>query len=174
MEKIKILRLTPKRWKEYKKLRLEALQQDPIAFGSSFEEEKNIPEKEWKKRLKTTLFAFSGDKIVGLITYNFRQKKKLKHIADIYSVYVTKKFRKKGVGKELMESAFLHILKNKKIQKISLGVTPEQKAAVGLYKRFGFKVVGSCCSASSLNFLYSLHLLGTNLRIFIFSIQKLL
>ena len=142
MEKIEILRLTPKRWKEYKKLRLEALQQDPIAFGSSFEEEKNIPEKEWKKRLKTTLFAFSGNKIVGLITYNFRQKKKLKHIADIYSVYVMKEFRKKGVGRELMESAFFHILKNTKIQKISLGVTPEQKAAVELYKRFGFKVVG--------------------------------
>ncbi len=37
---IEITRLAEDRWQEYRYLRLEALKVDPLAFGSSFDEEK--------------------------------------------------------------------------------------------------------------------------------------
>lgn len=142
MESIQIVKLPQKRWKEYKQLRLEALEKEPLAFGSSFEEEKDLSEKEWKKRMKTTVVALHSNKPIGMIIYIFQQKRKLKHTANIYGVYVTRKYCKQGIGTKLMESALSHILKNKEIVKICLGVTPEQKAALRLYKKYGFKIVG--------------------------------
>ena len=142
MQEIKIVKLPASKWKEYRKLRLEGLQKDPIAFGSSFEEEKMLSEEEWKRRCKNTIFAVSQDKVVGMIIYNFQQRKKLQHIANMYGAYVSSAFRKQGVGRKLLEAALVEILKNKKIVKISLGVMKEQKAAIALYKKYGFKVVG--------------------------------
>lgn len=142
MQKIKFSAIPSRRWKEYKKVRLEALQKDPIAFASSYEEEKGLPEKEWKRKMKRTIFAVSQNNIVGMISYNYQQKKKLQHIANIYGVYVTREFRKQGIGKKLLEAALAEILKNKNIIKICLGVMKDQKEAVALYKKIGFTVVG--------------------------------
>ncbi len=41
--------LSPERWKEYADLRLEALKNDPLAFGSSYEEELQLREEELLK-----------------------------------------------------------------------------------------------------------------------------
>jgi len=38
MDNIKIIKLTPERWEEYKNLRLEALKNSPTAFASSYED----------------------------------------------------------------------------------------------------------------------------------------
>jgi len=40
---IEIKKLPPEKWQEYQKLRLDALLNDPIAFGSSYEEEISRP-----------------------------------------------------------------------------------------------------------------------------------
>ncbi len=56
---IEVKNLPPDRWKECRDLRLEALQNDPLAFESSYEEEKTITQDEWKRRIKNELFALS-------------------------------------------------------------------------------------------------------------------
>ena len=48
---IEIKQLPPERWQDYQKLRLEALKADPIAFGSSYEEEISRPEEFWRNRI---------------------------------------------------------------------------------------------------------------------------
>lgn len=138
---IKVKKLSAKRWKDYRKLRLEALKNDPIAFGSSYEEQKLTKEKEWKKGIKNVLFALSDDKPIGMIVYTFESKIKYKHIANIYGFYVTEEFRGMSIGKKLLESSLSLIKKNKNIIKISLNVNPKQKAAFNLYKKFGFRKV---------------------------------
>lgn len=139
---IKVENLPPDRWKEFRELRLEALQNDPLAFGSSYEEEKNLIEDEWKRRIKNTLFALANDKLVGMIVYIIDNKIKTKHIATIFGVYVKKEYRGQGIGKKLIESALVIIQKNVTVSKIKLTVNPEQKAAVKLYETFGFETVG--------------------------------
>ncbi|MFX1453530.1 MAG: GNAT family N-acetyltransferase, partial [Promethearchaeota archaeon] len=64
---IEVKKLSSDRWKNYRDLRLEALKSDPIAFSSSYEEEKIFPEKIWKKRINNALFAILNDKLVGMI-----------------------------------------------------------------------------------------------------------
>ena len=139
---IEIKKLASSRWKDYRALRLEALKNDPIAFGSSYNEEIKLSNNEWKRRIKNSLFALLNDKPIGTIVYIFENKTKTKHIANIYGVYVKKEYRGQGVGKKLVESAISLIKKNKNIIKINLNVNPKQKAAVKLYKKYGFKTIG--------------------------------
>lgn len=48
MSDIKIIRLDPSRWQDSKRLRLEALKTDPIAFGSSYEESARFEDAIWQ------------------------------------------------------------------------------------------------------------------------------
>ena len=139
---IKIKKLPANRWLYYKNLRLESLKKDSAAFGSSYEEEKKLPGAEWKRRTGNTLFALSNGKPIGMIAYVFNNKRKIRHIANIYGFYVKEKYRSRGIGKKLIEMALSSIMKNKDIIKINLNVNLKQKSAVRLYKKFGFKIVG--------------------------------
>ncbi len=139
---IEVKKLHSRRWKEYRDLRLEALKSDPIAFSSSFEEEKIFSDEEWKRRINNVLFAISNDKPVGMIGYIINNKNKTKHIANIFGVYVKKEYRRQGIGKKLFDIALKFIQKNVNVFKINLGVNSELKAAIELYKKHGFKIVG--------------------------------
>ncbi len=139
---IEVKALPPERWGETRELRLQALKTDPIAFGSSYEEEENLAEAEWQRRMKNALFALSDDKVVGTITYVFSDRVKSKHIARIFGFYVDPNYRGRGVGRKLLESALKLIQKNKDVVKVQLFVNPEQGVAVKLYKEMGFVVVG--------------------------------
>jgi ribosomal protein S18 acetylase RimI-like enzyme len=139
---IEIKKLPAKRWKELRDLRLEALLNSPLAFGSSFDEEKLFKANEWKKRINSSIFATFDDKPVGMAVFIINEKIKTKHIANIYGVFVKEEFRGKGIGKKLINSILNIINRNKSVWKIKLTVNTEQNAAVDLYKQFGFNVAG--------------------------------
>jgi ribosomal protein S18 acetylase RimI-like enzyme len=139
---ITIKKLPQERWEEFKSLRLEALQNDPLAFGSSYEEEINFTEDVWKKRISNTLFACHVDNPVGMISFVIPQKIKQNHIAEIFGVFVKVDFRNKKIGKQLIEAALDLIKQNKNVRKIKLTVTTVRESAVKLYSQSGFEIVG--------------------------------
>ncbi|MHA2362391.1 MAG: N-acetyltransferase family protein [Candidatus Hodarchaeales archaeon] len=139
---IEITTLLADYWEKFKTIRLEGLKNDPIAFGSSYEEEIRFPEEEWRKRITRTIFALSGDKPVGMIVFFFNNRIKTNHVANIFGMYVSKDFRGLGIGKKLMDAALRKIKMNKEIIKINLAVNTVQESAVALYQKYGFKIVG--------------------------------
>ena len=130
------------RWEEYKALRLEALESDPTAFGSSVEDEVSLSESDWRRRAENALFAFADGKPVGMIVFIVSSRPKTRHVADIFGVYVRASEREKGIGKLLLDSALKEIGRRPKVMKIKLTVNPEQRAALKLYRRAGFHEVG--------------------------------
>jgi ribosomal protein S18 acetylase RimI-like enzyme len=139
---IEITILPPERWKEARELRLQGLKSAPLAFTSSYEEEVNLADVEWQRRMKNMLVALSDNKPVGTLTYRFGEKMKSKHVAHLLGFYVSPEFSGRGVGKRLLEMVFELIQVNKNIVKIQLIVNPKQVTAVRLYKSMGFTVVG--------------------------------
>jgi ribosomal protein S18 acetylase RimI-like enzyme len=139
---LQIKKLPVERWEEFKELRLIALQKDPLAFGSSYEEEIKFQDELWKNRLKNTLFAVYDDKPVGMVVFLIDTKTKLSHVAEIFGVYVREEYRDMKIGKQLIESLINLIRQNKSVIKIKLTVTDVQDSAIKLYSSFGFKVVG--------------------------------
>ena len=139
---IRIIRLQEGRWREYRRLRLEALKTEPSAFGSSPEEESKFTEDVWQKRIKDVLFAVSGGTPVGLLSYIFEDRLKTRHVAHIYSFYVTPVYRGRGIGERLLKRALAEIRRHRNAVKVQLSVNPHLRPAVALYKKVGFEVAG--------------------------------
>jgi ribosomal protein S18 acetylase RimI-like enzyme len=139
---IKIERLSEDRGQDYRDLRLGALQSEPVAFGSSYEEERLLTEANWRDRIKNALFAMEDNQPVGMVVVMRNNRIKQNHIAEIYGVYVKKEYRGKGIGKQLMEAALGEIYTQKDVTKIKIGVNPTQKAAEQLYWKMGFEKAG--------------------------------
>ena len=57
-------------------------------------------------------------------------------------MYVSREYRNQGIGSQLIEGAISLIKENKAIRKINISVNPEQKFAVKLYNKHGFKSAG--------------------------------
>lgn len=131
---------------QYRVIRLEGLRVNPEAFGSSYEEEMLYTEDEYRVRLKSvsafTYGAFNGDSLVGAVTLVPEGKRKMRHRANIYAMYVTPEMRGSGVGKSLIKAAIHKAAELKCIEQIYLTVVASNEPAKRLYSSLGFKVFG--------------------------------
>ena len=117
----------------YWQLRLEALQNNPEAFGTSYEEaiQRENPIERVRSNFQVngnyTFGAFEGDKLIGMVTL-------LQESAH---------GRRKGAGKSLMEQAIKQARETNEIEKINLSVVSSNESAKNLYLQLGFKVFGT-------------------------------
>ena len=139
---IEIRELSSNRWEDCRDLRLEALREEPLVFGSSYEEEKDIPEAEWKIRIKNALFAVKNDNPIGMVVLIQQTNIKSRHLANIFGLYVMSSHRGQGIGKLLIEKALQKLSSVESIRKIKLAVNAELTATINLYEQFGFQRVG--------------------------------
>ena len=148
---ITISRLGPERYADFRALRLESLKAFSEAFGSSYEEESSFSDEVWKARIVNMLFALYQTSLIGMIGFLPRSRVKTRHIADMFSFYVSETYQGAGVGSRLMEGALLNIESNREIRKITLSVNCDMKAAVHLYTKFGFAISGRLIRELNIN-----------------------
>jgi ribosomal protein S18 acetylase RimI-like enzyme len=141
-KELQINTFLPEQWKEYKKLRLISLQDEPSAFGSSYEKESKFTDEKWKERLRDEknkiLFYRENNIFVGMAGARLIDN----NVAYIIGVYVIKSARRKGIAKKLMEYLIKELLIISDIKILKLSVNAKQIHALTLYKRFNFKIVG--------------------------------
>ena len=79
----------------WRRIRLEALQQTPESFGSSYEEEVGYSESDWNLRLsKNDIFgAFVDDTPVGVTGFCALDTLKTNHRGILFAMYITPKYR---------------------------------------------------------------------------------
>ena len=146
-----IITLPPARWREAKQLRLEALLTEPSAFASSYDDELAFPDEVWIGRSKSayeregnlTFFAESDGELVGMAGAGWSSKAKLRHVAGVYGVYVSPDQRGKGLAPRLMRRLLAELRSMGQIEKVSLMVNTEALAAIRLYDKLGFEIVGT-------------------------------
>jgi ribosomal protein S18 acetylase RimI-like enzyme len=130
----------------YRNLRLEALQNHPEAFSSSYEEEKEFPLEKFESRLREqdsfTFGAFDNEQLIGVVTLVLEKKTKLKHRANIAAMYVDPEKRRLGIGKSLMLAAINKAKTMEYIVQIYLTVTSNNEPAKKLYYSLGFETYG--------------------------------
>lgn len=131
---------------QYKSLRLEALQNNPEAFSSSYKEEIDLPIQQTEIRLNAeqsyTIGAFIDKKLVGVATLVVETKKKIQHRATIVAVYVHPKHRNIGLGKRLLAELIIKAKSLPKVEQIYLTVTASNISAKKLYHSIGFETYG--------------------------------
>jgi ribosomal protein S18 acetylase RimI-like enzyme len=142
---VEIIELPVDRWREYRELRLRALQSDPIAFGSTYKESVAYPEGFWRGRLANRrnimLFAERGGRLVGTAAALVGIEGE-PATALIVGVFVVSEHRAQGIARRLLETILGCLGSIAEIARIRLDVTETQEAAMALYRSLGFAVVG--------------------------------
>lgn len=150
--------LEPLHAEMYRCIRLEALQNHPEAFGSSYEEEKEFPLEKFAEKFmeesSLTFGAFENDQLYGVLTLVLEQKNKLKHRANIYAMYVSPKKRRHGIAKNLMLEAINKARCIKGVEQLHLAVVSTNTPAQKLYTSLGFETYGVDKQALKVGHLY--------------------
>lgn len=127
---------------DYKSIRLEALQNAPDAFGSSYEEE--APQRDdyhWMRLQVGPVYgAYVDGKIVGMAGVILYREMKMVHRAAIWGVYVSPDQRGKKAGQKLIGAALDNLPDY--IECVTLGVGAHNAPAITLYKEMGFEEYG--------------------------------
>ena len=130
-------------------LRLEALQDSPSAFLSSYEDEKaaGLPYFEnflfGKKGEHFVFGAFVNDELAGTLAISPEKRLKLQHKCIFWAIYVKPNHRGCGIAKKLMSSAIAHAKDKMGCLMITLTVTTNNSSAKKLYDSYGFKTWGT-------------------------------
>ncbi len=151
MPETSIIVLPPARWREAKQLRLEALLAEPSAFASSYDDELAFSDEVWIARLTSayeragnvTFFAEIDGVLVGMAGAGWSSKAKLRHVVEVYGVYVASEMRGKGIATRLMRRLIDELRSLGQIEKARLTVNSESRAAVRLYEKLGFAISGT-------------------------------
>lgn len=135
-------------WQKYKKIRLEALKNDPHAFGSSYKEEIKRTDDEWKNRAKSASADNSKKMFVGIpknddefLAIGGAYTENNPEEWHIMAIYVSPEHRGQGIGKVLMDEIIKVMKSRGDVKRLILRVNVAQEAAVHLYRSFGFKIV---------------------------------
>ena len=85
------------------------------------------------------LLAKSGEKIVGCASLS-RLPRRMKHRGD-FAISVAKEYWNKGIGSQLL-SNIIAFAKGNNFEIIDLQVRSDNKSAIHLYEKYGFKKIG--------------------------------
>ncbi|MDC2864239.1 MULTISPECIES: GNAT family N-acetyltransferase [unclassified Bacillus (in: firmicutes)] len=133
---------------EYWDLRLEALQKNPEAYVTTYEEaiKKEEPIQEVIRNLQgehsSTFGAFDeNNKLIGVVTLLTESRAALRHKGHIVGMYVSAQSRGRGYARNLIDEV-VKKAKGLTIEQISLSVVSDNIAAKKLYQSIGFESYG--------------------------------
>lgn len=139
--------LTSEDAETFHKLRLQGLQETPIAFSSSYEEERDRDLSLVASRLEPTetgavFGALDGSNLIGVTGVQRETHTKLAHKAWLWGVYVAPEQRRRGIGRKLILRTLDHAFSRFGVRQVNLGVNTASLAAKSLYEALGFVSFG--------------------------------
>jgi ribosomal protein S18 acetylase RimI-like enzyme len=130
------------------RLRLEALEREPRAFGESAEEHRATSLRVFTRRLSSAnadnyvLGAFLAGKLVGTTGFGRNTRRKERHKARIWGVFVDQEHRGQGIARRLLTEVLQRATSLAGLEQIILTVGDGQAAAKRLYSSLGFTIFG--------------------------------
>lgn len=129
-------------------LRLEALQREPEAYGSSPEEhQRTTPE-----QLATTLRTIAPDSFIvgafvdgvlrGMAGFTRDARLKTRHRGVVWGVYLAADVRGQARGRQMLEQLLAEVRAIPGVEWVKLCVAADQTAARRLYASLGFQPIG--------------------------------
>lgn len=144
MPEIEILEIRADLLPKYKAFMRQGLIADEAHFGITPHDDEHAPFPTEGTEDSFTLAAYAGDNMAGVVSFrrNGKDREKLRHKGDLFRMYVSPKYRGKGISKLLIEHLLERVKQLQGIEQITLFVIAENTVARSLYEKFGFKTYG--------------------------------
>ena len=128
-------------------LRREALENHPLAFGASIDDDRGLSLDFVRTALadehqQAVFGGFEGATLTGMVGVIREARIKRRHTALIWGMYVTTHARKNGVGRALLGAATAHARTWPGVDQVHLSVTDTAIPARKLYEAAGFRSWG--------------------------------
>lgn len=142
MNEVSIRQLTQDDWQLWKTIRLESLKNAPEAFGSSYDEEKNQSDEDFKSFANRTVFgAFIGSELIGCAGFYALRHNKMSHRGVLCSMYVRPEHRGHGIATRLVETVIDHA--KSRVMQLHVTCVTTNPTALQLYQKHGFIIYGT-------------------------------
>jgi len=131
---------------EYYRLRLKALEENPVAFSSMPRFFKECPKEKHLALLDdsasgSSFFVkgyFEHKKLLGLIGMLPESRESVDHKASLWGFYVDSDHQNKKIGTKLIKSFLEDAQKDQKLRSIRLVVATPCQSAIHLFRKHGF------------------------------------
>jgi ribosomal protein S18 acetylase RimI-like enzyme len=130
----------------FKTTRLRALQDTPLAFGSTYAKELQFSDADWQKRVdqwnsgtSSAYLAWDGSSPCGIAGCHLRPGDPT--TAHLISMWVAPTYRRRGVG-QLLVNRIIDWARLRNAHALSLMVTSSNDPAIRFYHQFGFAKTG--------------------------------
>jgi len=139
--------VSPEDWGSFSRLRLAALQDTPLAFGSTYEREADRTEAQWRERLGRSdgarFLASTAGEPSGIAAVYLRREERdgPGPVPELVSMWVHPAHRGWGVGRVLVDAVEGWVA-GRGFAEVRLMVTADNPTAERFYERLGFTRTG--------------------------------
>jgi len=131
-------------------LRLRGLRESPEAFGSTYDEDVTLAREIIAERLahsrtapaRVVFGAWRHDSLIGVVGAMQSPKRKTRHSATVWGMYVAPEARRHGIARALMDALLAEVREWPDVVRVTLSVVERADAARGLYSALGFVEFG--------------------------------
>jgi RimJ/RimL family protein N-acetyltransferase len=133
----------------YRALRLEALQNNPNGFGTTYEEESIKPKLAFENYIeqqtpgKFIAGAFDGETLMGICGFAGDDTKRNRHKGTIIQMYVRPAYSGRRIGLALLQATMNAAFALPGVEQLVLGVVTANIRAVKVYEQAGFETLGT-------------------------------
>jgi ribosomal protein S18 acetylase RimI-like enzyme len=132
----------------YYKLRLESLKLNPEAFGTGAEDWAKATDEQVKNLLETSnqddfvLGYFQDGELAGVIGLKREKKHSVSHKGTVWGLAVLPEFRKRGIGKNLLNALIAKVSHSQELKYIRAVTTVSPLNAQHIFEDCGFTIYG--------------------------------
>jgi RimJ/RimL family protein N-acetyltransferase len=129
-------------------MRLESLRLYPAFFGTTYEEAAATPRLPFEISIaaqdpESVMFgAFEGERLCGICGLQREQRRRTRHRGELGHMYVSPRVTRQGVGGRLVAAVLDYALSDPVVRQVVLSVVADNRAAVRVYARAGFREYG--------------------------------
>ncbi len=140
--------LNPEDGPAWRKVRLEALENDPEAFSATIVTHRQLTDDDIRSRLaydgtnRFVIGAFAEGELIGTAGFVREPGLKERHKGRVWGVYLRGSHRGTGLGRQMMTLLLEHARKIEGLEQINISVATTQGAASALYRSLGFVPYG--------------------------------
>ena len=141
---MQIRRIQPADAMAVKRLRVQALTLEPLAFAMSVTQAADWSDDQWAQMasrnstgVQTVVLAQVGTELVGMVGCNIDASPKMAHCGMVWGMYVAPPHRNRRIAQQLLQAVIDHGRAHH-LQMLKLSVTTTQPSALHGYLRAGF------------------------------------